>query len=286
MRFSLARYRLPARSSRARPRPKADGADASDPSEQLRLSARVAQDGDRDRARRRDCSTCTAPPMIRSSWSSAMGTPMTDELTGDTLFQADFTEFCSTGSYYLEVPGLGRSPTFTVGPNVYSDLLTRAMIGMYGQRCGTAVHITLDGETWSHGACHQNDGVAEVSDRLDRRTQAQRRRLARRRRLRQVHHQRRVLGRHDAGGVGAVPAGGLDAVAADPRARRRDPRLPGRGEVGARLAVDDAVARRLGRHPAQADRAELRRLRHAGGRSGRRATSRRSARRRPPISSR
>lgn len=92
-------------------------------------------------------------------WNSGMGTSMTDELTGETLFQADFTEFCSTGSFYIEVPDLGRSATFTVGPNVYSDLLTRSMIGMYGQRCGTAVHITLDGETWGHAACHQQDGL-------------------------------------------------------------------------------------------------------------------------------
>ena len=87
-----------------------------------------------------------------------MGTMMTDELTGDTLFQADFSEFSSTGSFYVEVPGLGRSATFTVGTDVYNDLLTRAMIGMYGQRCGTDVHITLDGESWGHAACHQHDG--------------------------------------------------------------------------------------------------------------------------------
>jgi len=102
---------------------------------------------------------------IRSStddsvaWNSTMGAMMTDELTGDTLFQADFTEFCSTGSFYLEVPGLGRSATFTVGPNVYNDLLTQSMVGMYGQRCGTDVHITLDGESWGHAACHQHDGA-------------------------------------------------------------------------------------------------------------------------------
>ena len=86
-----------------------------------------------------------------------MGTMMTDELTGDTLFQADFSEFGTAGSFYIEVPGLGRSATFTVGADVYSDLLTRAMIGFYGQRCGTAVAITIGNETWQHGACHQHD---------------------------------------------------------------------------------------------------------------------------------
>jgi endoglucanase len=92
------------------------------------------------------------------AWNSSMGTTMTDELTGDMLFQADFTEFSTTGSFYLEVPGLGRSATFTIGANVYNDMLTQSMIGMYGQRCGTAVHITQDGDTWGHGACHMQDG--------------------------------------------------------------------------------------------------------------------------------
>ena len=90
---------------------------------------------------------------------------MTDELTGDKLFQADFSEFGTAGSFYIEVPGLGRSATFTVGADVYSDLLMRSMIGMYGQRCGTECTSQLDGQTWSHGACHQHDGVAQVPDR-------------------------------------------------------------------------------------------------------------------------
>ncbi len=91
-------------------------------------------------------------------WNSMMGASMTDELTGDTLYQADFSEFCGLGSFYLEVPDLGRSASFTVGSNVYNDLLTQSMIGMYGQRCGTDVHISLDGDNWGHPACHQKDG--------------------------------------------------------------------------------------------------------------------------------
>jgi endoglucanase len=93
------------------------------------------------------------------AWSSSMGTMMTDELTGEMLFHADFTEFSTTGSFYIEVPSLGRSATFTVGASVYNDLLTQSMIGMYGQRCGTEVHITQGSDTWSHGACHQHDGA-------------------------------------------------------------------------------------------------------------------------------
>jgi endoglucanase len=90
-------------------------------------------------------------------WNNNLTPGLTDELTGEDLFLADFTEFCSVGDFYLEVAGLGRSVTFTIGDDVYNDVLTRSMIGMYGQRCGTAVKIELDGETWSHPACHGKD---------------------------------------------------------------------------------------------------------------------------------
>ena len=39
-----------------------------------------------------------------------------------------------------------RSGNFRIAPDVFRDALSRAMIGFYGQRCGTAVNITLDGQ--------------------------------------------------------------------------------------------------------------------------------------------
>jgi endoglucanase len=92
------------------------------------------------------------------AWTGDVPTPIMDDLTGDPLFRADFTAFTDVGQFYLEVPGLGKSATFTIAPDVYNDVLTRSMLGMYGQRCGTAVSLTLDGETWSHPICHMKDG--------------------------------------------------------------------------------------------------------------------------------
>jgi endoglucanase len=89
------------------------------------------------------------------AWSGSLTGPLTD--TGDPLFVADFSEFSQPGRYYLEVPGLGKSVSFNVGADVYNDVLTRSMVGMYGQRCGTAVHIQLGSDVWSHSACHMKD---------------------------------------------------------------------------------------------------------------------------------
>ena len=93
------------------------------------------------------------------AWSSMMGTMMTDELTGDTLFQADFSEFSSTGSFYIEVPGLGRSAAFTVGTDVYNVSPAHASDDRHVRpalRHRRAHHA--DGDTWGHAACHQHDG--------------------------------------------------------------------------------------------------------------------------------
>ena len=69
--------------------------------------------------------------------------------------------------FYISVPGLVengkavRSAKFRIAPDVFRDPLRRAVIGLYGQRCGTAVSITLDGNTWAHETCHPQDGFQD-----------------------------------------------------------------------------------------------------------------------------
>jgi endoglucanase len=96
-------------------------------------------------------------------WTCQLTGPMTDPDSNVSYYLADFTEFTEPGTYYLAVPSLGtgasaQSAPFEISDSVFGDALERAMIGMYGQRCGTAVSITLGADTWSHAACHQNDG--------------------------------------------------------------------------------------------------------------------------------
>jgi endoglucanase len=96
-------------------------------------------------------------------WSCTVTGPTTDEATGATVYMGDFTPFEASGEYYVSVPGLqvdgqpARSASFRIGPDVFRDALTSAMLGMYGQRCGQAVSIQLGDQHWSHNACHAND---------------------------------------------------------------------------------------------------------------------------------
>jgi len=77
-----------------------------------------------------------------------------DADTGDSIQAADFSKLVESGTYYLEVPGVGRSWTFSIGPDVYSRAYYLAMRAFYGQRCGIAVDLGPEFPGYVHPACH------------------------------------------------------------------------------------------------------------------------------------
>jgi endoglucanase len=77
-----------------------------------------------------------------------------DADTGDQVQAADFSSYRNPGTYYVEIPGVGRSWNFTLGKNVYQHTYYMAMRGFYGQRCGTAVDMGPEFPGFSHPACH------------------------------------------------------------------------------------------------------------------------------------
>ncbi len=95
-------------------------------------------------------------------WACELTGPFTDMALGATYYFADFSPFDDPGTFYVKAPALGADETaqsapFQIGPDVLAGALTTAMTGLYGQRCGTAVKITMGSDTWQHGACHQHD---------------------------------------------------------------------------------------------------------------------------------
>jgi len=77
-----------------------------------------------------------------------------DANTGDRVQDADFSALQKAGSYYIEVPGVGRSFTFAIGRDVFAHTFYLAMRAFYGQRCGTAVDLGSEFPGYSHAACH------------------------------------------------------------------------------------------------------------------------------------
>jgi endoglucanase len=96
------------------------------------------------------------------AFHGSIGPAIADADSGDRVQTLDFSKLSKTGAYYLEVPGVGRSWDFEIGPNVYSRPWYLAMRSYYGQRCGAAVDLGPEFPGYGHKACHL-DGAYHVS---------------------------------------------------------------------------------------------------------------------------
>jgi endoglucanase len=83
-----------------------------------------------------------------------LGPAVQDADTGDSVQIADFSKLREPGTYYLDVPGVGRSWTFSIRRDVFLHTYYLAMRAFYGQRCGTAVDLGPEFPGYSHAACH------------------------------------------------------------------------------------------------------------------------------------
>lgn len=86
--------------------------------------------------------------------SGMLSDAVADPDSGDRVQVADFTKVERAGKYYLEVPEVGRSWTFSIGPDVYKRVYYLAMRSYYGQRCGIAVDLGPEFPGYRHVACH------------------------------------------------------------------------------------------------------------------------------------
>ena len=73
-----------------------------------------------------------------------------DSASGDNVYILDFSNFSSTGVFYIEIPNLGRSFSFTIKNDVYNEAFYKMMRSYYLQRCGIRVE---DGD-FIHEICH------------------------------------------------------------------------------------------------------------------------------------
>ncbi|MCF8358309.1 MAG: glycoside hydrolase family 9 protein [Prolixibacteraceae bacterium] len=71
---------------------------------------------------------------------------------------ADFSPVKQVGEYYLQINDTLKSPVFKIAPDVYNFALTTSMRAFYLWRCGTAVEGKYNGITYTHDACHMEDG--------------------------------------------------------------------------------------------------------------------------------
>ena len=87
-------------------------------------------------------------------FSGRLSMPARDHDSGDNVQTADFTDLQTSGRYYIEVPGVGRSWDFDIGPDTFARAFYLAMRSFYGQRCGTAVDLGPEFPGFKHAPCH------------------------------------------------------------------------------------------------------------------------------------
>lgn len=90
-----------------------------------------------------------------------LGATQIDATTNESFRIADFSAVTQEGSYYLEVPGLGRSPDFPIRADVFGQELTAVMLGFFGWRSGTKVEFVHKGQSFHQGPGHMQDGLLD-----------------------------------------------------------------------------------------------------------------------------
>jgi endoglucanase len=91
-------------------------------------------------------------------FSGALGSLMQSAYSVTKTQIADFGKYTKPGSYYIWVPGVGRSYTFNIGENVYQDVAIASIKGYYYQRSSIPL-LTKNAGKWARPAGHPDTKV-------------------------------------------------------------------------------------------------------------------------------
>lgn len=72
---------------------------------------------------------------------------------------ATFSDFKTPGKYKIVGKTCGESYVFTIGEDVYDNLLSQALIVLYEQRCGGIVVSPIVNEAFEHDKCHMDEAT-------------------------------------------------------------------------------------------------------------------------------
>lgn len=87
--------------------------------------------------------------------------PVYQKDVDQNVWFADFTGLKTTGTYYVEVPGVGRSAEFVIAEDALNSAAKTSFRAFYLWRCGMAVHGEHNGHIYETEACHLNDGYED-----------------------------------------------------------------------------------------------------------------------------
>ena len=74
--------------------------------------------------------------------------------TGEETYEMDFSSVTNEGTYFVRIPGVGRSASFRIAACAAEEAFRIHMLGLYQKRCGIA---KVEPYThWISGVCHTN----------------------------------------------------------------------------------------------------------------------------------
>lgn len=76
-----------------------------------------------------------------------------NEVTDENISYGDFTDYKTAGTYYLQADVIGRSYSFVIEDNPYSEIFLESLKQYYYNRCGLTLSMELAGDA-AHNACH------------------------------------------------------------------------------------------------------------------------------------
>ena len=94
------------------------------------------------------------PPRVRVADGTTDGTDAGTPFTGEETHEMDFSEVAEEGTYFVRVPGVGRSADFRIARGAAEEAFRVHMGGLYQKRCGIAKEEPYT--HWTAGACHTN----------------------------------------------------------------------------------------------------------------------------------
>jgi endoglucanase len=74
-------------------------------------------------------------------------------LNGEIVYEMDFSDFTTEGTYHIYIPGIGRSWDFSISNNAIGEAFFIHARGLYHQRCGIAKEKPFT--NWTMGTCHK-----------------------------------------------------------------------------------------------------------------------------------
>jgi hypothetical protein len=76
-----------------------------------------------------------------------------NKVTGETVYEMDFSPFTTPGNYHVYVPGMGRSWSFVISDDAVGECFYIHTRGLYHKRCGIAKEAKYT--AWVSGECHK-----------------------------------------------------------------------------------------------------------------------------------